>query len=163
MSGLMASSLGRGCWLDRRPAQISLADVTLHVHHHTRAVRVCQREDGQRRKKALPVLRMPATLPAMPAEQETLASLSQTPRTHRVEALFSHGRLVAIPRKEARREQLLVHLADTLFERERSYSEREVNEALLTVHEDCSALRRYLVVAGLLVRPRDGSTYRRGR
>lgn len=99
----------------------------------------------------------------MSAEQETLAPPSQTPRTHRVEALFSHGRLVAIPRKEARREQLLVHLADTLFEGERSYTEREVNEALLTVHEDCSALRRYLVVAGLLVRPRDGSSYRRGR
>ncbi|WP_371627425.1 DUF2087 domain-containing protein [Streptomyces sp. NBC_01116] len=99
----------------------------------------------------------------MSAEQETLAPPSQTPRTPRVEALFSHGRLVAIPRKEARREQLLVHLADTLFERERSYTEREVNEALLTVHEDCSALRRHLVVAGLLVRPRDGSSYRRGR
>ncbi|WDG27110.1 DUF2087 domain-containing protein [Streptomyces sp. CA-278952] len=99
----------------------------------------------------------------MPAEQEILTPPSQTPRTHRVDALFSHGRLVAIPRREARREQLLVHLADTLFERERSYTEREVNEALLTVHEDCSALRRYLVVAGLLVRPRDGSSYRRGR
>ncbi|PVC82463.1 MULTISPECIES: DUF2087 domain-containing protein [Streptomyces] len=99
----------------------------------------------------------------MPTEHQTLAPLPPTPRTHPVEALFSHGRLVAIPRKEARREQLLVHLADTLFERERSYTEREVNEALLTVHEDCSALRRYLVVAGLLVRPRDGSSYRRGR
>lgn len=99
----------------------------------------------------------------MPAEQETPTPLSPIPRTHQVEALFSHGRLVAIPRKEARREQLLVHLADTLFERGRSYTEREVNEALLTVHEDCSALRRHLVVAGLLVRPRDGSSYRRGR
>ncbi|MEU3055526.1 DUF2087 domain-containing protein [Streptomyces griseus] len=99
----------------------------------------------------------------MPAGQETLTPQSPTPRAHRVEALFSHGRLVAIPRKEARREQLLVHLADTLFERGRSYTEREVNEALLTVHEDCSALRRHLVVAGLLVRPRDGSSYRRGR
>ncbi|MCI4042088.1 DUF2087 domain-containing protein [Streptomyces sp. TRM75563] len=99
----------------------------------------------------------------MPAEQETLTPLLPPPRNHRVEALFSRGRLVAIPRKEARREQLLVHLADTLFERERSYTEREVNEALLTVHEDCSALRRHLVVAGLLVRPRDGSSYRRGR
>ncbi|MFD4027944.1 DUF2087 domain-containing protein [Streptomyces sp. NPDC058576] len=99
----------------------------------------------------------------MPAEQQTLSPPSQSPRTHSVEALFSHGRLVAIPRKEARREQLLTHLADTLFERERSYTEREVNEALLTVHEDCSALRRHLVVAGLLVRPRDGSSYRRGR
>ncbi|MFW3470526.1 DUF2087 domain-containing protein [Streptomyces microflavus] len=50
-----------------------------------------------------------------------------------------------------------------LFSRDRSYTEREVNEALLTVHEDCSALRRHLVVAGLLVRPRDGSSYRRVR
>lgn len=96
-------------------------------------------------------------------EQGTLPQPSSTRRPHQVEALFSHGRLVAIPRREARREQLLVHLAETLFERERAYSEREVNEALLTVHEDCSALRRYLVVAGLLVRPRDGSSYRRGR
>lgn len=78
-----------------------------------------------------------------------------------VASLFSRGRLTAIPRKAARREQLLVHLAETLFERDRQYSEREVNEALLTVHEDCSALRRYLVVAGLLVRPKDGSSYRR--
>ncbi|MFE9364521.1 DUF2087 domain-containing protein [Streptomyces sp. NPDC006978] len=82
--------------------------------------------------------------------------------SHQVVALFSGGRLTAIPRKAARREQLLVHLAQTLFERDRAYTEREVNDALLTVHEDCSALRRYLVVAGLLERPRDGSGYRRG-
>ncbi|MDN3292897.1 DUF2087 domain-containing protein [Streptomyces ficellus] len=78
-----------------------------------------------------------------------------------VAALFSHGRLTAIPRKPARREQLLVHLAETLFERGRSYTEPEVNEALRTVHEDCSALRRYLVVAGLLTRTKDGASYQR--
>lgn len=88
---------------------------------------------------------------------------TDTRSSQQVAALFSHGRLTAIPRKVARREQLLVHLADTLFERGRVYTEREVNDALLTVHEDCSALRRYLVVAGLLVRPKDGSSYRRGR
>ncbi|MFE6041190.1 DUF2087 domain-containing protein [Streptomyces sp. NPDC056452] len=88
---------------------------------------------------------------------------SENRSSHQVAALFSHGRLTAIPRKVARRQQLLVHLADTLFERDRAYTEREVNDALLTVHEDCSALRRYLVVAGLLVRPKDGSNYRRGR
>ncbi|MFC8450406.1 DUF2087 domain-containing protein [Kitasatospora sp. NPDC057223] len=75
--------------------------------------------------------------------------------------LFTGGRLTVIPRKAARREQLLVHLARTLFEPGRDYSEREVNDALLTVHPDCSALRRYLVEAGLLARPRDGSSYRR--
>ncbi|MFJ2027084.1 DUF2087 domain-containing protein [Streptomyces sp. NPDC087897] len=101
----------------------------------------------------------------MPTAHGTLPSRtpSSSSGTRSVEALFSRGRLVAIPRKPARREQLLTHLAETLFERERSYTEREVNEALLTVHEDCSALRRHLVVAGLMVRTRDGADYRRGR
>ncbi|OEV21631.1 hypothetical protein AN221_06945 [Streptomyces nanshensis] len=71
--------------------------------------------------------------------------------------------MTTIPRRRARLEQLLTHLAETLFERDRPYTEREVNEALLTVHEDCSALRRHLVDGGLLVRPRDGSSYRRVR
>ncbi|MET7858400.1 DUF2087 domain-containing protein [Streptomyces sp. NPDC005318] len=81
--------------------------------------------------------------------------------SHGVESLFSRGRLTAIPRKPARREQLLIHLTQTLFEPDRTYSEREVNEALLTVHDNYPALRRYLVVAGLLTRPKDGSSYRR--
>nr|WP_285421678.1 DUF2087 domain-containing protein [Streptomyces benahoarensis] len=29
------------------------------------------------------------------------------------------------------------------------------------MHDDCSALRRYLVTGGLLSRTRDGSSYRR--
>ncbi|MFG2718147.1 DUF2087 domain-containing protein [Streptomyces sp. NPDC048416] len=80
-----------------------------------------------------------------------------------VTALFSHGRLTAIPRRTARREQVLTHLAQTLFERERDYTERQVNEALLTVHDDFPALRRYLVTGGHLTRTRDGSAYRRAR
>jgi hypothetical protein len=86
-----------------------------------------------------------------------------TNTAHSVHALFSHGRLTAIPRKPARRRQLLEHLAGTLFERDRDYTEREVNDALRTVHDDCAALRRYLVVAGLLTRTKDGGSYRRGR
>jgi hypothetical protein len=78
-----------------------------------------------------------------------------------VAALFSDGRLTAVPRKQARREQLLTHLAETLFERDRPYTEPEVNEALRTVHDDWPALRRHLVVAGLLVRTKDGARYRR--
>ncbi|MEV8589695.1 DUF2087 domain-containing protein [Streptomyces sp. NPDC051180] len=71
------------------------------------------------------------------------------------------GRLKAIPRRPARREALLAHLAETLFDAEREYREREVNEALLTVHDDFSALRRYLVIGGFLARTKDGSAYRR--
>ncbi|MFF3286614.1 DUF2087 domain-containing protein [Streptomyces sp. NPDC003023] len=80
-----------------------------------------------------------------------------------VHALFSQGRLTAIPRKPARREQLLAHLAQTLFQPDRDYTEGEVNDALLTVHDDCAALRRHLVVAGLLTRTRDGGSYRVSR
>ncbi|MFB7373734.1 DUF2087 domain-containing protein [Streptomyces sp. NPDC056222] len=71
------------------------------------------------------------------------------------------GRLKVIPRRPARREALLAHLADSLFDPARSYTEREVNEALLTVHEDFPALRRYLVVGGHLTRTKDGAVYRR--
>ncbi|MEW2633662.1 DUF2087 domain-containing protein [Streptomyces sp. NPDC048389] len=80
-----------------------------------------------------------------------------------VHDLYSQGRLTTIPRKPARREQLLVHLAGTLFDDGRDYTEREVNDALRTVHDDCAALRRYMVVAGLLTRTKDGGSYRRGR
>jgi hypothetical protein len=38
---------------------------------------------------------------------------------------------------------------------------REVNEALLTVHDDYAALRRRLVDAGLLTRTRDGDIHDR--
>ncbi|QKW23680.1 DUF2087 domain-containing protein [Kitasatospora sp. NA04385] len=75
-------------------------------------------------------------------------------------AFFTDGRLTSVPRKPARRAALLQHLARSLFEPERAYSEREVNEALLAVHADTSMLRRYLVEAHLLTRTRDGSSYR---
>ncbi|WP_223291212.1 DUF2087 domain-containing protein [Streptomyces avicenniae] len=78
-----------------------------------------------------------------------------------VSALFASGRLIAIPRRTARREQLLRHLADTLFEPGRTYTEREVNDVIRTVHDDTAALRRYLVDDGLLTRSPDGTAYHR--
>ncbi|MGX4735351.1 DUF2087 domain-containing protein [Kitasatospora griseola] len=86
-------------------------------------------------------------------------SANETPTA--LAAFFTDGRLTSIPRKPARRTALLDHLAQSLFEPDRSYSEREVNEALLTVHTDTSMLRRYLIEAQLLTRTRDGSSYRR--
>ncbi|MFI5803190.1 DUF2087 domain-containing protein [Streptomyces sp. NPDC051561] len=80
---------------------------------------------------------------------------------HGVEAFFTDGRLTAVPRKPARRAELLAHLTKTLFEDGREYTEREVNDTIRTVHEDCSALRRYLVEGGYLARTKDGSSYHR--
>ncbi|MCX5385890.1 DUF2087 domain-containing protein [Streptomyces sp. NBC_00083] len=84
-------------------------------------------------------------------------------RSPAVATLFSHGRLTTIPRKAARREQLLAHLTETLFASGRDYTEREINEALLTVHDDYPALRRFMVTGGHLDRTRDGASYRRAR
>ncbi|WP_079036940.1 DUF2087 domain-containing protein [Streptomyces silaceus] len=79
----------------------------------------------------------------------------------RLTGFFSHGRLTAIPVRPVVRHELLVHLTDTLFDADRTYSEREVNEAFRTVHDDTAALRRHCVTDGLLVREQDGSSYRR--
>ncbi|GAA2624274.1 hypothetical protein GCM10010425_19910 [Streptomyces spororaveus] len=112
----------------------------------------------------LPLRRGRAKLADM--DQSTEHQPSQpaaTPRPPRrdVSDLFSGGRLTVIPRKAARREQLLAHLTETLFAVGQDYTEPEVNDALRTVHEDCSALRRYLITSGRLTRTRDGRTYRR--
>ncbi|MFJ4872660.1 DUF2087 domain-containing protein [Streptomyces sp. NPDC088757] len=74
---------------------------------------------------------------------------------------YADGRLKAVPRRAARREALLAHLAATLFEDGRAYREPEVNEALKGVHEDFPALRRHLVTGGFLSRTKDGGAYRR--
>ncbi|MFE6865904.1 DUF2087 domain-containing protein [Kitasatospora sp. NPDC057692] len=79
----------------------------------------------------------------------------------KVASLFRDGRLEVIPRKAARRDPLLDHLAATLFEPGRDYREVDVNEAIRTVHDDFPALRRHLVESGRLSRAKDGSSYHR--
>ncbi len=56
-------------------------------------------------------------------EASGMPDTTSSTSSHGVSALFSHGRLTAIPQKRARREQLLVHLTQTLFERDRTYDE----------------------------------------
>jgi hypothetical protein len=77
-----------------------------------------------------------------------------------LEALFSHGRLVGIPRSPQRRRALLEYLAER-FEAGRLYTERDVREKLTMVYDDHATLRRYLVDEGLLQRSNDGGTYGR--
>lgn len=81
-------------------------------------------------------------------------------RVDPLEALFSNGRLVKIPRPGELRQALLTQLAEK-FERGRLYTEGDVREKLSAIHEDHAALRRYLVDEGLLERSNDGGTYGR--
>ena len=69
------------------------------------------------------------------------------------------GRLVSIPAQEKKRQAILRYLLDRCFAEDRAYPESEVNERLRQYHDDVAALRRYLVVAGLMTRA--GGEYRR--
>ncbi|SFW84714.1 DUF2087 domain-containing protein [Amycolatopsis australiensis] len=77
-----------------------------------------------------------------------------------LDALFRRGRLVTIPHSGKRRQLLLAYLAER-FEPGRLYTEREVREKLVMVHDDHATLRRYLVDEGLLQRSNDGGAYGR--
>jgi hypothetical protein len=71
---------------------------------------------------------------------------------------FRGDRLETMPRRSKDREALLAYVASR-FERGREYPEDEVNSMLLSVADDISSLRRYLIDAGVLSRER--GVYRR--
>jgi biotin operon repressor len=63
------------------------------------------------------------------------------------------GRLKSIPAQRKRRVVVLQHLT-VMFDPNRSYSEREVNDLLKPVHPDFATLRRELVDYGFMTRER---------
>jgi hypothetical protein len=76
-----------------------------------------------------------------------------------IRAFVRDGRLVSIPAKPSKRALLLPWLLDECFPEDRAYEEKEVNQRLALLYPDVSALRRYLVDAGLMTR--DQGIYRR--
>lgn len=68
----------------------------------------------------------------------------------------AEGRIRALPAREGRRGLVLEWVAGR-FERDRRYSEKEVNGVLLGVHDDPAVLRRFLVDEGVLAR--EAGTY----
>jgi hypothetical protein len=79
-------------------------------------------------------------------------------RSKVLKAFFRQGRLVGIPAQLKKRQVILEKIVEE-FDREREYSELEVNRILLEFHEDVATLRRELVGLGLMRRAR--SIYRR--
>src|SRR5262245_27733222 len=79
-------------------------------------------------------------------------------------AFLIDGRLDRIPAQEKKRLVILQFLAETDFEPDRSYPEKEVNQILALRHPDSASLRRYLVDLGYMersasiyrLRPREG-------
>jgi DNA-binding transcriptional ArsR family regulator len=68
------------------------------------------------------------------------------PKESRVlHAFFEGGRLLSIPSQHAKRLVVLRQLAETAFEADRDYPEKEINMILALRHPDVASLRRYLV------------------
>lgn len=68
------------------------------------------------------------------------------------------GPLSGFPKKEKRKIAILNHLAKK-FERNRKYTEGEINAILKKVYPDYVTLRRYLIEYGFMDRTPDGSRY----
>ena len=67
---------------------------------------------------------------------------------------MQQGRLKTIPRQRKKRDVILRYLS-TLFEQDRRYSEREVNDIIGRVHDDYATLRRELVDGRFMTRDRE--------
>lgn len=68
------------------------------------------------------------------------------------------GRIISIPRKAKSKIVLLQYLA-SLFNPEKTYTEKEVNETIKRVYDDFVTLRRYLIEYGFLARTNNGEKY----
>jgi hypothetical protein len=87
--------------------------------------------------------------------QEPAESLDLNAYDHKVLRDFTvDGRLQGIPRQQKKRDAISRYLV-TLFEPERRYSEREVNEVISTFFEDFATLRRELIDRGFMDRDRE--------
>jgi len=64
---------------------------------------------------------------------------------------FRYGRLTHLPSQRKKREIVLEEIAG-IFEADRKYTEREVNELLHRFHEDHCTIRREMVACGILAR-----------
>lgn len=67
-------------------------------------------------------------------------------------------RIINIPRSEKKKIVILQCLLQK-FERNKRYTEKEVNNIIISMHEDFASLRRYLIQYGFMNRDDDGSSY----
>ena len=74
------------------------------------------------------------------------------------ERYFKNGQLTVIPKKEKNKLEVLNELIE-LFEKNKQYNEKEINDILKNVYPDFAILRRYLVDYKYLNRTQDCMTY----
>ncbi|MGX7014384.1 DUF2087 domain-containing protein [Vagococcus silagei] len=76
------------------------------------------------------------------------------------ERFFKENALITIPKKQKDKEAVFERII-TLFEFNRIYNEKEINEMLGEIYPDYALIRRYLVDSNLLQRDNYGEKYQR--
>lgn len=74
-----------------------------------------------------------------------------------IDAFFEYGKLKSIPSQRKKERIVLEEIAKS-FEKDRTYTEREVNIIIADYHDDFCTIRRDMISEGILTR--DLSTYR---
>lgn len=74
-----------------------------------------------------------------------------------IDAFFEYGKLKSIPSQRKKERIVLEEIAKS-FEKDRTYTEREVNIIIADYHDDFCTIRRDMISEGILTR--DQSTYR---
>lgn len=93
--------------------------------------------------------------------QDGRIMITQAEKKAILQAHFADGdllRLLRFPRKEKKKMVILQKIA-AVFERDRKYSEKEINAALVPIYDDYVTLRRYLIDYGFLGRSVGGREY----
>jgi hypothetical protein len=109
-----------------------------------------------------PAVHDPGTAAGDPQVVALAAALAEEPMlvSRTLRSFVRDGRIETIPSRDRKRRVVLLWLRETAFADAGPWSEPDVNMRLALVHRDVSALRRYLVDAGLLAR--EGGIYRHG-
>ena len=84
--------------------------------------------------------------------------ITQQDKENTIKNYIKKGKITNIPRAEKKKIIILQYVVQK-FERNKRYTEKEVNEIISSMHEDFAALRRYLIEYGFMSRENDGSIY----
>ncbi|WP_194165310.1 DUF2087 domain-containing protein [Deinococcus terrestris] len=136
-----------------RLMNLAPATVSHHLSQLTEAGLMTVRQDGHHRLFGTNRPALDLTLSALVRGEAAPPTPEDPYRARVLRAFLKGGKLTRIPAQRKKRDVILRELA-ALFEPGRTYTEREVSDALAEYHPDFFTLRRELVGLGLLARDR---------
>jgi hypothetical protein len=83
---------------------------------------------------------------------------NQTERDKILKNYIKDGRVIIFPSKEKKKLVILQYIVDK-FKSDKKYTEKEVNEVIVSMVDDYVSARRYLIELGFMERNNDGSEY----